>query len=355
MIHRRNALGAGVALTFAPMLPNSSFAASSLHALTSNDFRRSGQRGVGFGMLRFGPHSVGDNDALVAIGAGHVRMFIEAERDGETYRIAPKQLTSLDATLENLKQRGIYMVLTATFGADARFTGLWNSGKLQDGVVQLWAQLANHLKGDSGIAGFDIVNEPVPPGKTFADREDRWLELAARVVDAIRKIDPWRIVIVESAPDATPESFDNMRVLPFDNLVYSVHSYRPMEFTHQTVMREYATPQRYPDGEINGKPASLILKESLDHVKRFTDKYDVPIYVGEFSAVRWAPDGSAARYVGDSIALFEQYGWSWSYHEFRSWSGWDPEMDSPVRDAVPRRNGTALMTALHAGLGAPRR
>jgi len=41
------------------------------------------------------------------------------------------------------------------------------------------------------------------------------------------------------------------------------------------------------------------------------------MYIGEFSAIRWAPDGSAYRYLKDLIDVFEAHGWDWSYHAFR--------------------------------------
>jgi hypothetical protein len=63
------------------------------------------------------------------------------------------------------------------------------------------------------------------------------------------------------------------------------------------------------------------LKPALD----FQKKYNVQIYIGEFSAIRWAPDHSAWRYLKDLIELFEKYGWDWSYHAFREWDGWSVE------------------------------
>ena len=43
----------------------------------------------------------------------------------------------------------------------------------------------------------------------------------------------------------------------------------------------------------------------------------MPYYIGEFSVVCWAPEGSGEQYLRDVMELFEQRGWSWSYHAFR--------------------------------------
>jgi hypothetical protein len=54
----------------------------------------------------------------------------------------------------------------------------------------------------------------------------------------------------------------------------------------------------------------------------------VPVFIGEFSVVRWAPVPDGANWLNDSIDLFEQNNWSWTYHAFREWPGWSLEHPS---------------------------
>lgn len=61
----------------------------------------------------------------------------------------------------------------------------------------------------------------------------------------------------------------------------------------------------------------------------------MPIYIGEFSAIRWAPDDSACRYLRDAIEIFESHGWDWSYHAFREWQGWSVEHGEDRANAGP--------------------
>ena len=63
------------------------------------------------------------------------------------------------------------------------------------------------------------------------------------------------------------------------------------------------------------------MKPAID----FQKTYGVHLYVGEFSAIRWAPDDSACRYLKDLIEIFEAHGWDWTYHAFREWDGWSVE------------------------------
>lgn len=67
------------------------------------------------------------------------------------------------------------------------------------------------------------------------------------------------------------------------------------------------------------------IRAVLAPVRKFQQKYNVPIYVGEFSVICWAP--GAAQYLDDCISIFEEYGWDWTYHVFREWAGWSIEHD----------------------------
>ena len=82
-----------------------------------------------------------------------------------------------------------------------------------------------------------------------------------------------------------------------------------------------------------GNKASL--EAALQPVIDFQRAYGVHIYIGEFSAIRWAPGDSAARYLSDLIDIFEAHGWDWSYHAFREWSGWSVEHGADPKDRKP--------------------
>ena len=117
-------------------------------------------------------------------------------------------------------------------------------------------------------------------------------------------------------------------------VVYSVHMYVPHQFTHQGVHK----PSRgieYP-GMIDGKYwDKAALRRVLQPVREWQRDYGAQIYLGEFSAIRWAPGDSAANYLRDCIELFEEFGWDWSYHAFREWNGWSVEHGPDKADSAP--------------------
>ena len=90
---------------------------------------------------------------------------------------------------------------------------------------------------------------------------------------------------------------------------------------------------------INGKKVDInYLRGRLQPVRNFQLAYGVPIYVGEFSAIRWAP--GAAEYLSDCISIFEEYGWDVSYHAFREWDGWSVEHGEKRQDTAKTQNPT---------------
>ena len=113
--------------------------------------------------------------------------------------------------------------------------------------------------------------------------------------------------------------------------MYSLHFYLPGKFTHQGVNMATKAEARaslgveYP-GKIKGKQWDrAALERELEVVDDFQRRYNVPMFVGEYSVVRWAPLPSSARWLTDVVSLFEERKWTWCYHAFREWDGWSLE------------------------------
>ncbi len=206
--------------------------------------------------------------------------------------------------------------------------GLFSDRRAQDKFVEVWRRIAIRYKGAQPIWGYDLANEPVED--FVADACDDWHDLAERAAQAIRAIDPVRAIICEAPPWGSPESLAEFTPLAVPHVVYSVHMYVPGEFTHQGVHKPVPQPVSYP-GIIAGKQWDrAALEKVLQPVVDFQHRYNAHIYVGEFSAIRWAPADSGYRYIKDCIDIFERHGWDWSYHAFREWNGWSVE-HSPVQ------------------------
>ncbi len=246
------------------------------------------------------------------------------------------EIKRLDTMLPILRKYGIYAVV-AMFGAPGGGGGwegspLYTNPACQKKVVEVWRKLATHYKGVHGIFGYDPVNEPCDilgidnvgydtvPGNVYD-----WWELSDRISRAIREIDSERLILIEPSP-CVPYEFYRYIPLNISNIVYSPHMYMPYQFTHQFVFPCFNTKLGYPGFEWGDQIWDRNrIRAELQHVVNFQQKWGARIYVGEFSAVRWAP--GAYDYIKDVIDVFEEHGWDWTYHAFREHPCWGVEYD----------------------------
>ncbi|OGV62706.1 MAG: hypothetical protein A3K19_24375 [Lentisphaerae bacterium RIFOXYB12_FULL_65_16] len=250
------------------------------------------------------------------------------------------QLKKLDAALPLCRKYGLLVVVDlhcAPGGSAESGKGLFSDAACQKKFVEVWQMMARKYKGAPEIWGYDLLNEPNE--SVVAEDLDDWQDLAERTARAVRAIESDRAIIVEPAMGGNPYGLNGFHPLSVTNVVYSVHMYLPHAFSHQGVSGTWAKSYSYP-GEIGGQHWDKAqLEAALKPVTDFQEKYGVQFYIGEFSAIRWAPDNSAYRYLKDVIDIFEAHGWDWSYHAFREWSGWSVEhgtdRDDTARTAEP--------------------
>jgi len=200
----------------------------------------------------------------------------------------------------------------------------------QDHFIAVWQKIATRFKGNASIYAYDLVNEPSQSGFVPAGLQD-WRNLQIKAAKAIRAIDATTPICIAVDGYDEPNYFDWMDPVDVPGIIYTVHMYRPMEFTHQGVTDVWDPSGNYPKvkypGTLNGKPFTKdTLRTYLKPVRDFQLANKVPIYVGEFSAIRWAE--GAATYLEDLTSLYEEYGWDWSYHAFREWPGWSLEAEN---------------------------
>jgi hypothetical protein len=227
-------------------------------------------------------------------------------------------------------------------GYVAAMGGFFNQPEAQRHFVEVWQKMARRFKGNAVIWGFDLVNEPVDD-QTAEGCQD-WQELALTAGNAIRKIDPERTLIVEPPRWGGPAGWDGFNPIPLPRVVYSFHMYEPGRFTHQRVFNKTQKTVAYP-GEIDGQTWDRErLIKTMQPAIDFARKYRVQMYVGEFSAIRWA--SGAEKYLADLTSIFEEKGWDWSYHAYREWHGWSLEHGPDEKDDQPSALPTERFKAI---------
>ena len=195
--------------------------------------------------------------------------------------------------------------------------------KYQDHFVKVWQRIATRFKDHPAVWCYDLINEPVQ-NQPSPDGVADWLGVQLLAARAIRQIDPDTAISIEVDQWDSAPAYAWLAPVDIPNVIYQVHMYWPGQFTHQGVHDKWQAPGlEYPGmiGSIHVDQQAL--RRHLQPVREFQQQTGAHIYVGEFSAIRWAP--GADRFLSDCIEIFEEYGWDWTYHAYREWQGWSLE------------------------------
>lgn len=300
---------------------------------------------VGFPGVDFSPTYFAE---VKSWGANAVRLQVSPDRYAEMRKAAdiweywPDLLDQVEASVKNARDAGVMVVVDLhnppLLGVDRRFFEAWNHPDFEKNFLRVWTDLATRLLPyRDAIWGYDILNEPINKDeKDGMFPPTQWPPVARHIIETIRAIDPDVWIVYEHGPWGHPSGFESLEPLPYPKIIYSVHVYRPDSFTHQG-LRNVANTHiseamekvgvAYPgvaDGVLWNRAR---MEEELAPVVDFQRKHRVPIFVGEFSVVRWAPEDSAVRWLTDVLDIFETHGWSWTYHAFREAQVWSLEHD----------------------------
>jgi len=255
------------------------------------------------------------------------------------------QLAKLDRFLPIAKKNGILILIdmhSAPGGRISSYVGdrIFDDVRYQDKLAQAWVKISKRYKGNSTVWGYDLCNEPLE--RTTRDNVPGWEALATRLAKIVRRNDPDHAIIVESM-NADASEFRYLSPIPVKGIVYSAHFYAPYTYTMQGVSGAWK-PVQYP-GSIDGATWDKAkIAETLQPIVDFQKQCHAAIFIGEFSAVRWAPN--SMQWLHDAIDIFEANQWDWAYHAFREWPGWDAEYpadhDANAPSATPTERETLL-------------
>lgn len=238
-----------------------------------------------------------------ANGANVLRVPLHWKGDTQPDLTAVRQALDMGAKYEMR-----VIVVLCPLGPD-----YWADPAAQQGLVSVWTWIALQIRNYPALQAYDIVNEPV--GKRN-DREMKtaWLAIAQVISTALRAADPKTPIMIEPCWWGQAGSFWQTLPVKINGLVYSFHWYEPGAYTHQG-LNGYTAPTPLPTEDWSGKMIEAV---------KFAKLYNVPMFVGEFSVVNGAPN--AVEWIKHALELFKTYGWGWTYHVWRGWSGWDSEI-----------------------------
>jgi endoglucanase len=173
-----------------------------------------------------------------------------------------------------------------------------------------WAQVAPRYKDYSGRLVFEILNEP---HEKFTP--DLWNAQIKQTLPIIRASNPLRNVVIGPGFWYGIAYLPKLELPTTDrHIIVSFHYYAPMEFTHQGSpwVPQYKLTHRNwgSDDDI------AQLDKDFDAVKAWSDKWNRPIYLGEFGAYETAPMDGRIRYDAAVARAAEARGFAWAYWQF---------------------------------------
>ena len=171
-----------------------------------------------------------------------------------------------------------------------------------------------------GVVAYEFFSEPVVVVNNKSLKPITWDKHFKNILAKVRETST-KYLVYTPGPWADPKGYLKMGK-PFQDqkIIYNFHFYQPHRYTHQGIKKE--GKYSYP-GQIESKywDKSEIEKE-IDKVYNWSNKYNVKhVFVGEFSAVRWAKGKD--QYLKDVIEILEKKKFSWVYFSFNGWKGWN--------------------------------
>ena len=203
-------------------------------------------------------HTELDYARVRAMGMNVIRFYMNYrffENDIEPFTYKKSGWDWLDQNLKWAKKHNIYLILTMVvpqggYQSQGKGNALWDDKKNQVRLAALWEEIARRYVNEGRIAGFGLVNEPVPNRSM-----QQWTDLAQQIIDKIRIVDKRHLIFIERAPQVsgnnTPDKNLNFPMVTGDNLVYEFHAYEPYHYTHQLLnFTELVDGGKYPDDTI---------------------------------------------------------------------------------------------------------
>jgi endoglucanase len=192
---------------------------------------------------------------------------------------------------------------------------------------RIWACFAKRYRNVPHVV-FEVLNEPVAPDASI------WNSTKDRLCESIRAAAPENPIIVGSNMWNWPSTYHEMTPVDTHSVIYTFHLYEPLLFTHQNA-------PWIKEPEINGKrtyPADFgagfirkygfvlsagrwdlnRIRHEIDPVRKFGEKYDVPIICNEFGVYAPVPLELQLRWLGDVLSLFQEMGIGFSYWNYKN-------------------------------------
>ncbi len=253
-----------------------------------------------------------DIERISLLGGNCLRLWFEQrEFEPHPYEYRRESFRLLERVLDWCGKHGVYAILCNHLapggqnphdfivGASANYT-FWKESENQARFYDLWYEIARRCASKRALAGYDLLNEGVPPDtKTYTS-------VLNRATEAVRAADERHMLVVEEARLPAPGGQRKV-LLPVEdeNTLYSIHFFFPAQFTLYATLSTRAIGT-YPgevmsEGEVIAETRTPPLRGSFDW-RRIVLRANPPSGA-EVLVVRLVSRGNSGRVWFDDLRL----------------------------------------------------
>lgn len=173
------------------------------------------------------------------------------------------------------------------------------------------------------------MNEPVAPSSAL------WNEVKDELVKNLRRMAPRSTLVVGSNLWNNASTFADLTPVEDDNILYSVHLYTPVVFTHQAApwiademfreRRSYPGNYDIPEDQSARLPVDrgpwdrARMAAYLEPVFRFRQEHGVEVACNEFGVYMGGADRQSRwNWMSDVLGLFSENNVGWSYWNYKN-------------------------------------
>ena len=314
---------------------------------------------------------------LLRRGMTHIRLPVTPEKLSETFSSRDQvaaQLKTLDYAVDRLIGLGFGVSLDVHPGDKLGRLHVAEPDRAFEILKSVWLTLARrYADRPAERLYFEVLNEPTPS-------ETIWNAQGPRLVEAIRRAAPGRTIVYGPANFQQISALQAMTPLADNNVVYAVHYYAPMVFTHQGLdwsddplryLQGVPFPARLSDPPVRrllddlaalgrDKSAELLraqLREpwteervanEIAQAGAWALRHQRPVILNEFGVLRWkAAPADRQRWLRTVRQAAERHCIGWAHWDYADGFGFmervgDREVPDPgTLDALIERGSAA--------------
>lgn len=274
-----------------------------------------------------------DIKEIAGYGIDHFRLPVDYNViQNEDGTFIPDRFKYIDNALAWAAEYGLNVVLDIhkTKGFvfdDASYCAFFEEEALQKQFIELWEELAKRYGSNKRVA-FELLNEVTEPRMA-----EPWNAIIRKTVPAIRAIAPETPIVVGGIYNSSIFGLTLMEAPCTENMIYTFHCYSPFVYTHQgagwiaSMDESYRTayPQKasamraeslkvfgddfdhefapFGDEMLDYRYFEAMFKQAID----VAEKYDVPLYCGEYGVIDRTDCDSTLRWYKDIHEALGKY------------------------------------------------